>query len=273
INGRNYANIENTVYHMPCDTLEMDRRLDAEHYMIRQVTGTNAFAPIEKMTRCIDIGTGSGIWVLEMASENPQGQFLGVDIMPPHVSELKPPNCRFERGNLLEGLAYSDNTFDYVHHRCLNTAMPETAWQAYVDNCARICAPGGWVEMVETTGMLWNVAGYGERFNSWMHQLANPQGIDLFVADRVAELLQRAHLGDIRTHQYMLPVGAWAGAQGELGWQSVSGLVNTLAPFLEQNVGVSPAEVAKLLKGLKAEVAARRSYLQLKIYCARKPTK
>jgi hypothetical protein len=63
INGRIYVNNPDSVYYMPCDEQEMDR-LDDEHYMYWQTFGSNVVAPVRKMRRCIDLGSGSGIWIM-----------------------------------------------------------------------------------------------------------------------------------------------------------------------------------------------------------------
>jgi hypothetical protein len=39
-------------------------RLDRQHYAIQHATGKRFFAPIEEPRRAIDIGTGTGTWML-----------------------------------------------------------------------------------------------------------------------------------------------------------------------------------------------------------------
>jgi ribosomal protein L11 methylase PrmA len=39
-------------------------RLDIQHYAVQHATGKRFFAPITEPKRAIDIGTGSGTWML-----------------------------------------------------------------------------------------------------------------------------------------------------------------------------------------------------------------
>ena len=65
--------------------------------------------------RVLDIACGSGIWILEMASEFPHAQFYGIDLSKIYPADIKPPNTQFVQGDVLNGLPYADSYFDYVH--------------------------------------------------------------------------------------------------------------------------------------------------------------
>jgi hypothetical protein len=39
-------------------------RLDIQHYAVQHVTGKRFFAPITEPKRAVDIGTGTGTWML-----------------------------------------------------------------------------------------------------------------------------------------------------------------------------------------------------------------
>jgi hypothetical protein len=167
-------------------------------------------------------------------------------------------------------LPFSDNLFDYVHHRCLATSIPASEWQGYIHQCARICAYDGWVEIIECNSMLWNVAKHGERFNTWLHQLAAPLGVNLFMIDRIGDMMRKAGLTNIQSCQYTIPVGSWGGSRGEQGWRSISTLLITMTPFLQHYVGASSNDVLSLLDDLRSEVNRCRSHIQVKVYWARK---
>jgi cyclopropane fatty-acyl-phospholipid synthase-like methyltransferase len=51
-------------------------------------------APIENPKRILDVGTGTGIWAVEMAEKFPNAKVLGIDLSPIQP-EWVPPNCRF----------------------------------------------------------------------------------------------------------------------------------------------------------------------------------
>jgi len=58
--------INHIAYLYPNDEQELDR-LDMQHHMFKLINeGRLFFAPVENPQRILDIGTGSGIWAMEM---------------------------------------------------------------------------------------------------------------------------------------------------------------------------------------------------------------
>ena len=68
---------------MPNDESELDR-LDLTHQMLRICLGNKILlAPIgDKPSKILDIGTGTGIWAIEMGDEYPNTDILGTDLSP-----------------------------------------------------------------------------------------------------------------------------------------------------------------------------------------------
>jgi hypothetical protein len=71
-NGREYHGYRKGIYMMPCDELEQDR-LDMCHQLFLHARkGKNHKAPIcfhpsNPDVRILDLGTGTGIWAMDMA--------------------------------------------------------------------------------------------------------------------------------------------------------------------------------------------------------------
>lgn len=61
-------------YLYPNDEQELDR-MDMQHHMLRLVNhGRLYFAPVQRPKRILDIGTGSGIWAIEIGKNPPPPQ-------------------------------------------------------------------------------------------------------------------------------------------------------------------------------------------------------
>jgi len=65
-NGRRYHAYREGAYPLPNDEKEQNR-LDLAHHVFRLVLGGQLYrAPIQNPQRILDIGTGTGIWAIEM---------------------------------------------------------------------------------------------------------------------------------------------------------------------------------------------------------------
>lgn len=101
IEGRLYPSYGKHEYGMPIDEKELDRN-DLQHHKYHLLLKERLFvAPIPEdqlntgNSRILDLGTGTGIWAMDMADKYPSAEILGVDIGATQPSYV-PPNCTFE---------------------------------------------------------------------------------------------------------------------------------------------------------------------------------
>lgn len=109
---------------------------------------------LNKGIHVLDSGSGPGCWSLEMAKEFPKSTFQAVDMAPYDlvVSQDKlPGNFKFTVGNLLEGLPFEDNTFDYVYQRLLFLGLNNEGWVKVLSELFRVLKPGGYIELLEVS--------------------------------------------------------------------------------------------------------------------------
>ena len=93
--GRRYHGYNAGKYHFPNDEIEQGR-MHIEHDNQRlQMNGALYRAPIQDPQDIVDLGTGNGLWCIDMAEEHPNAQVLGIDLSPVQP-EWVPPNCTFE---------------------------------------------------------------------------------------------------------------------------------------------------------------------------------
>ncbi|RIB10444.1 S-adenosyl-L-methionine-dependent methyltransferase, partial [Gigaspora rosea] len=154
IDGRRYHNDENSKYPLPNDDEEINR-LQTQHYLFRYAWGENFSSPVEEILRngddvhVLDIGCGPATWILEMASEYTSSSFIGIDLSPIFPSNIKPQNVDFYHMNVLNGLPFEDNTFDFVYQRFMGLALTEEQWPILLLELVRVTKPGGWIEFME----------------------------------------------------------------------------------------------------------------------------
>ncbi len=116
-----------TPYLLPKDEKEM-RRLDYQHFLLRQILKGNTFAPVDQLLRTpshvLDVGCGTGRWGCEIAATYPQAHVGGFDLEDIPRTVSTPLNYQFSRGNVLGGLPFAAQHFQYVHQRLLVAAIP-----------------------------------------------------------------------------------------------------------------------------------------------------
>ncbi|CAG8530175.1 7180_t:CDS:2 [Cetraspora pellucida] len=139
-------------YFLPIDELESDR-MQLRHDVEWHVWRTNFSSPIETTLKLggaqiLDVACGSGLWALEMASDYPLSEFVGVDVAPIFPSDVMPPNVTFKQCDILERLPYSDCSFYYIHIKDLFQYFPLKIIRDQIfPDLVRILKPGGWIEI------------------------------------------------------------------------------------------------------------------------------
>jgi SAM-dependent methyltransferase len=143
-NGREYANYGKNLYGLPIDEKEQDR-LDIQHAKYLDILGGELYlAPIGPNPQDIlDLGTGTGIWAIEVADASPSATVVGVDIAPIQPMWI-PPNCRFEVADV-EEWPYGEGKFNYIHAREFIQSIRN--WQELVKQAHGSLKPGGWLEL------------------------------------------------------------------------------------------------------------------------------
>jgi 2-polyprenyl-3-methyl-5-hydroxy-6-metoxy-1,4-benzoquinol methylase len=94
-NGRTYASYGKHMYGIPIDEHEQQRNVLQHAKFFLLLDGRLHLAPIQTPQKILDIGTGSGIWAMDMADKYPGAQVLGIDIAAVQPRWV-PPNCLFE---------------------------------------------------------------------------------------------------------------------------------------------------------------------------------
>ena len=237
-------------YVLPSDDQEINR-LDFQHFMLRYTLRGNYAAPTQQPQSILDVGAGTGRWAMEMASLFPNANVVGVDVTPPPADrataslgaglDIRPDNYAFVQGNILEGLPFADQSFDYVHQRLLLFAIPETAWPKVVAELVRVTRIGGWIELVET-GPQQHGGPAMDRIVDWITATSNRRGVNPLLGPQIGNFLRDARLGSVEARAITLPVGSYGGRVGKLAETDVFGVVGGVkALVVSQNLTTAEA--------------------------------
>ncbi|OBT72693.1 hypothetical protein VF21_08799 [Pseudogymnoascus sp. 05NY08] len=212
-NGRRYHSYGESQYAFPNDERELER-LDMQHTMQTMLLNGKLFwSPIgPSPQRILDLGTGTGIWALEMADLYPSAEVIGTD-----VSAIQPdwvgPNCSFEIDDAEQDWLYEPNSFDFIHNRNFVCAIRN--WERLVGQTFRHVKPGGWVEWHEKYPLFLSddgslkddcaIAKWGTTF----FEAAENFGTSATSPKNLKRLTIDAGFVDVEEHILKIPVGPW----------------------------------------------------------------
>lgn len=115
----------------------------------------------------LDVGSGSGSWVLDMGGMFPHAEVVGLDLAPANLPRYgislgviwrlvdrfmvrlniasghrePTPNCRFECDDVNFGLSHYKNSFDVVHARCVESGIAD--YPHFLKDVQQVLRPGG----------------------------------------------------------------------------------------------------------------------------------
>lgn len=117
-------------------------RLDIKHHVMMLLCGGHLhLAPLPSPGRILDIGTGSGIWAMQMAEQYPESMVIGTDLSPVQPGKYEPmaqmsekiemtSQCMLNNCSGPSNIQFmiddvnkptwswpNDNYFDYIHSR------------------------------------------------------------------------------------------------------------------------------------------------------------
>ncbi|KAJ6519979.1 S-adenosyl-L-methionine-dependent methyltransferase [Mycena sanguinolenta] len=106
----------------------------------------------------LDLGCGTGAWVIDAAKEWPTCDFVGFDLvdiqiplktLPPEYASIA-ERITWIHGNFLTNkLPFEDDEFDHVHIHAIAQGVPENKWGILFEEVNRVLRPGGVVEIME----------------------------------------------------------------------------------------------------------------------------
>ncbi|KAI5798460.1 S-adenosyl-L-methionine-dependent methyltransferase [Pyronema domesticum] len=213
-NGRRYHTyfgIDKNI--LPTDETEQDR-LDLHHEIFLLLLRGSLFsAPIQNPQRILDVGTGTGIWAIDMADEFPSAEVIGNDLSPIQPNWV-PPNCRFEVDDVEQPWTYRPDFFDFIHIR--NLAQGVGDWPKVMEEVFRCTKPGGYVQLCEVGGELYCDDGTLTDDNALkiafdiLNKEAMPKiGRPPATRENMTERLQKAGFMDIVALDFKHPFGPW----------------------------------------------------------------
>lgn len=213
-NGRRYHAYKEGKYVLPNDEAEQDRLDILHHVYLIMMDDKLTFAPIgPNPQRILDVGTGTGIWAIDVGERYPSAEVIGTDLSPIQPSWV-PPNVQFQIDDAESEWTFPKNSFDLIHIRHLSGAIKD--WESLYAEAYKHCKPGGWIDIAEyemdlvsddnTLPPTYEL----KRFYDLVSEAAATTGRDFSASADLLPILER--VGFVNAHHTVakVPLGPWA---------------------------------------------------------------
>ncbi|KAG8350413.1 hypothetical protein FVEN_g11434 [Fusarium venenatum] len=267
--GRSYQHysLKNDTYFAPIDEDEVSR-LEMMHGVLSGLFDRRLiFPPIRSPRRVLDCGCGTGDWAMEVATQYPDSEVLGID-----VDDL---NARF---------TFKSNHFDLVHSQMVAGGIHANRWRSYVRDIFRVLKPGGWCQIVEIYFNAQSDNGTltpDHALSQWSRQYLESQEPhhDPRAPLQMASWMRSAGFTEVESRLMTLPMCGWSGIPrdyeiGVSNKDNVSQLLSSLAlyPFT-QFLGMSFTDFQLLVAQARSEASnpAFKAYFPLYVCIGKKP--
>ncbi|KAJ7060184.1 S-adenosyl-L-methionine-dependent methyltransferase [Mycena amicta] len=284
--GRLFHSHQTSPYPLPVDTPEQER-MNVQHRILFELLGTHyppncpvpavlAQDPVRRRY-VLDVCTGTGKWVMDMARDFPHVAFRGYDIVP-IVTRYPLPNVQFSIHDVNTIAPWGPGTFDLVHARSIS--MATVNFPALIAESARLLRPGGLFIAGEWSRMLFTVPAPGTpatatpvtqqtapfltAFFGALHAALTTPPNPLpasppLVAQLIAGQPNNFHPASITVATHFVPLGPW---QPQANLQRIGrafrnvfrAYMNSVRPLLANKSGLAPPVLAQVYTGARLEL-------------------
>ncbi|CAB4491469.1 S-adenosyl-L-methionine-dependent methyltransferase [Rhizophagus irregularis] len=256
-NEETISRISTTTYFIS-EEVETER-LQQYHYLIKHLFDGNFLSPIHELLnsapcKVLDLGCGPGTWVLDMGStyyNNKKSVFVGIDISPTFPNQIKPANTQFIQANILDGLPFENNEFDFVYIRALGLSFSETQWlELILPDILRVIKPGGWIEFNEPGPDAKNYGPYYKKIVDTHNKEMSIGDIDPKIILKYKEwLLSNSKLTNVQEEVRYVPIGSWDknNKLGEICQENFNTYLKNMESCISNHLNISIEEYDQLL--------------------------
>ncbi|CAB4376652.1 unnamed protein product [Rhizophagus irregularis] len=219
-------------YLVKVDEVQVDRIQKLHHIIKSCFNNTNYSAPIskdlERGIEVLDIGSGPGTWIFDMSSDYKKSKFTGIEIESSIVPAILPFNTRFIYHNVLDGIPFYPNSFDYIFMR--------------------------------REVIFHNMGPISRRIFYSMEKILRNRSMNPLMCNRLHEFLAKHKLRHIQQEDVMIPLSPLNGKIGELhglnAYYSLYGMKDVLAKHMR----LSKWETERLIEGFLDETRTYQMY-------------
>ncbi|KIV99165.1 hypothetical protein, variant [Verruconis gallopava] len=180
-----------------------------------QLNGELHLAPLGEdfSGRVLELGSGTGIWAIDMGDKYPSATIQAIDLSPTQADWV-PPNVFFEIDDMEETWTFS-RPFDYIHGKFLAGSIRD--WPKLMAQSFDNLKEGGWVEFQDYDYAPRLPNGQVDESENWVtkwHKIMmgtceGKTGASASPGPLLKKLVTEAGFEDVKEFVYQIPVGTW----------------------------------------------------------------
>ena len=188
-------------------------------------------APVDRPSRILEVGAGTGYVTRQLASAFPEAEVIGMDLSAVPAGEKT--TAVFVQGDIMDDSAVA-GPFDFIYSRMLVYGIRD--WPAYISRAWDLLSPGGWLEFQEIDASV--LFDEDEKPISiaapWLEEQRTAfatRGVDMACAPKLEGYLKGQGFVDVSMKRFRWMHGPWEGHPETLAAAKVATKYNGAANF------------------------------------------
>ncbi|KAK2000670.1 methyltransferase domain-containing protein [Colletotrichum falcatum] len=213
--GRRYQSFQQGIYPLPNDETEQFRE-EMKHQLVKRLLdGDDYVSPIgNNPQKIMDVGTGTGLWAVDVADKFPSAHVIGVDISPIQ-NPYAPQNVEWRIDDVQELWSQLYSDLDFVHFRSVSVTLREPV--RVIRSAYENLKPGGWIEFQDAgvrigcdDNTLPEDYAPANFMANFIRTFKTHFGWDLEFPKALPAVLKDTGFVNIHHRYHKLPIGPWA---------------------------------------------------------------